>query len=96
MNIDFDEYAKAAASHLVQFGVGDDQIDRYTFVEVAEGAGNFRGRGGGIIRIIGVEYWIRLKRCEKGAVIVEVDQSCQVRQAYARGGCMVDGLKQYR
>ena len=89
LNIDFDKCALAAVDHLGQFGVKKDDVTDYNFVEVAEG-----GRSG--LRIVGLEYWLRVKQCESGSVIIDMNESCTVRSAYTRRGCKVEGLRSFR
>ncbi len=89
LNIDFDKCALAAIDHLGQFGVKKDDVTDYNFVEVAEG-----GRSG--LRIVGLEYWLRVKQCESGSVIIDMNESCTVRSAYTRRGCKVEGLRSFR
>jgi len=94
LNIDFDKCEQAAFDHLGQFGVKNDDVESFNFVEVAEGGGGKRGSG--FIRIVGIEYWMRIKQCEQGAVIIEVNEHCTVRQAYSRRGCKIEGIKSFR
>ena len=45
-------------------------------------------------RIRGVTAWVSLDSCD-GSVVIELNNSCKVRQAYTRGQCRVPGLKSF-
>ncbi len=87
LNIDFDACALAAVGHLGQFGVKNDDVTDFNFVQISE--------GGKRIRIVGVEYWLRVEQCENGSVVIDMNASCRVRHAYTRSGCTIEGLKSY-
>ncbi|MFQ5973822.1 MAG: hypothetical protein ACE5Q3_15965, partial [Alphaproteobacteria bacterium] len=44
-------------------------------------------------RIRGIDAWVRLASCEKGALIVSMAPNGRVRQVYTRGGCQVEGVR---
>ena len=44
-------------------------------------------------RVRGVLAWVRLARCEKGGLIVDMAPNGRVRQVYTRRGCQVEGVR---
>ena len=46
-------------------------------------------------RVIGVDAWVRLNRCPRGALIVSVRRNGIVRDVYTRGMCAVPGVAQF-
>lgn len=62
--------------------------------EIREQAIGRRTSVGEAAHLIGYSVWLKLARCE-GRVVVDLTTECWVQQAYTRGGCRVDGMKQW-
>jgi hypothetical protein len=91
---DLDVCIQVATNQLKKAGIKDNDVAGFHLVELT---GNtelvYRGNE---LYVVALEYWFQLKRCDKGAVIVELNKQCVVRQVYSRGGCVVDGIEHFR
>ena len=86
---EFNERSCAAAVHarLAELDIPEDQVGR-TSIRAKERLDSIGSH------IDGVEAWIRLESCS-GALIIELSQTCQVRQTYLRGECAMLDLTSY-
>ena len=41
--------------------------------------------------VVGVDAWVRFKSC-KGYLVIDMNNRCQIRQAYTRGQCRIPGV----
>jgi len=46
-------------------------------------------------RTIGYTYWMRLKSCNSGYLIVDTNNFCHVEQVYTTGECQIGGVRHY-
>ena len=79
--------AGAVAARMAQFKVSPDQIVRTVFVDVRDaGCCDFLG---------GYEAWVDLKQC-RGSVVMKLSLQCGIDEAYTKGACKLEGLKNFR
>lgn len=45
--------------------------------------------------IVGYDVWTRFKSCQ-GALVVDITDSCYLRQVYTRGDCQLPGVPSFR
>ncbi len=45
-------------------------------------------------RVLGFDAWVRFKGCT-GALVIDLERDCRVRQVYTRGQCRVPGVKAF-
>jgi len=89
VSIDFDACRENAIKHLEANGIQKTDVTDYSYVGVTEG-----GRGG--LRIVSVDFWLRVQQCTQGSVTVSLTRTCRVREAFTRGGCEIEGLRSFR
>ncbi len=86
---DFDAKACAGAVHnqIAGLNIPENQLGRISIrsKERLDSIGT---------HIDGVEGWVRLKDCS-GTLIIELTQTCQIRQTYLRGECAMLDLTTY-
>ena len=74
----------AVYNEIAKFGVTQDQVSKITVSRNVEA-----GEDG---RRIGSTYWLTLKQCSSGQLIVDTDTTCRVTQIYTTGACEVSGV----
>ena len=74
----------AVNNEISKFGVTPDQVTKMTVSRNVEA-----GEDG---RRIGSTYWLTLKQCSSGQLIVDTDTTCRVTQIYTTGACEVSGV----
>lgn len=45
-------------------------------------------------RLLGIDAWVYLKSCA-GALVIDMERDCSLRQVYTRGRCTLPGIKAY-
>ena len=45
-------------------------------------------------RIDGYTYWMRMKSCKKGHLLINLDENCGVLQVFTDGSCKIAGVPQ--
>ena len=45
-------------------------------------------------RVVGYEAWVRFQSC-KGALVIDMDRHCRVKQVYTRYECRVPGVPSF-
>ena len=78
----------ALAERLAGYGIDGDEVSGIFYVPKVAAVGR-SGR-----RIRGVTAWVSLDSCE-GSVVIEMSNSCKLKQAYTRGRCRVPGLNSF-
>ncbi len=76
------------AEQLGEYGIGGGEVSGIYYVAKVAATGR-TGR-----RIRGVTAWVSLDSCE-GSLVIDLNNSCRVEQAYTRGQCRVPGLKSF-
>ena len=77
----------AVNAEIARFGVTPDQISKTVVSRNVEA-----GDDG---RIIGHTYWMQLKSCSPGYLIVDTNRTCYIQQVYTTGECQVTGVTHY-
>lgn len=76
---------RAAVSGALQsYGIAEDRV-------TSTRAYN-RVAGGGDGVHVGYRFWMRMKECDKGYLIVDTDFVCNVEQTYTDGPCKIPGV----
>lgn len=44
---------------------------------------------------VGYKFWMRLKGCSSGYLVVDTDLVCNIEQTYTDGACLVSGIPSY-
>jgi hypothetical protein len=76
------------AERLAEYGIGGGEVSGIYYVAKVVAPGR-TGR-----RIRGVTAWVSLVSCE-GSLVIDLNNSCRVKQAYTRGQCRLPGLKNF-
>ena len=42
--------------------------------------------------LIGYKYWMRIKGCAKGYLVIDTDLDCNVEQTFTSGSCKISGV----
>jgi len=83
-----DRFAEATAERLAELRISDSEVQSIDY-KIKR---NVSDRAGPPIR--GVTAWIRLNGCS-GWLVIDMNRSAFIRQAYTRGDCRVDGVPAY-
>ena len=74
-------------AEIAKFGIAPDQISATTVSPQTESGEDHR--------TVGYTYWMRLKSCSSGYLIVDTNNFCHVQQVYTTGECQVRGVEHY-
>ena len=74
-------------SEIAKVGVARDQISSLTISPQTQSDEDHR--------TVGYTYWMRLKSCRSGYLIVDTTNFCYIEQVYTTGECRVSGVKHY-
>lgn len=77
----------AVEAELKKYG---DVADR---VSVTQPESRFLGSNEGVR--VGYKFWLRIKGCSKGYLIVDTDLDCNVEQIFTDGPCKISGVPDY-
>jgi hypothetical protein len=75
----------AVKEALMSYGIAADRVKSTSVYS------RFMGDGDDGIHV-GYRFWMRMKGCDKGYLIVDTDFVCQVEQTFTDGPCKIAGL----
>ena len=78
----------AIEKKITELAVKRDDIDRISI------SPRYSDREGEGFRPLGFDAWVRFKSCP-GALVIDLERDCSLRQAYTRGRCTLPGVKAY-
>jgi hypothetical protein len=77
----------AVNAEIAKFGITPDRIAQTVVSQQFDA-----GEDG---RVIGHTFWMRLKSCGSGYLIVDTNSFCHIQQVYTTGDCRVAGVTHY-
>jgi|GEM_PF-2474833 len=80
--------AEVVAAELKALGIAQSEIQSEAY------RNRFRTSRSGQ-RVLGVDAWIGLERCESGELVVKMNPQCRVEEVYTVRGCDVPGANSY-
>lgn len=83
-----DRFAAATAQHLAELQIGESEVRSIEYKLQR----NMTDKAGPAI--LGARAWVRLEGCS-GWLVIDMNRSAFVRQAYTRGDCRVEGVPAY-
>ncbi len=83
-----DRFAEATAKHLAELQISETEVRSIEYKLQR----NMTDKAGPAI--LGARAWIRLEGCS-GWLVIDMNRSAFVRQAYTRGDCRVEGAPAY-
>ena len=74
----------AVNAQLMKYGIAADRVSSTTVLnDIAGGMEGVR---------VGYKFWMRIKGCSKGYLVVDTDLECAVWQTYTDGPCKISGV----
>ena len=75
----------AVNAQLMKYGIAADRVSSTTAMNEILG-----GSEGGVR--VGYKFWMRMKGCSKGYLVVDTDLDCNVEQTFTAGPCKITGV----
>jgi hypothetical protein len=83
-----ERFAAATAQHLAELQIGGSEVRSIEYKLQR----NMTDKAGPAI--LGARAWVRLEGCS-GWLVIDMNRSAFVRQAYTRGDCRIEGVPAY-
>ena len=75
----------AVNAQLIKYGIAIDRVSSTAVINEILG-----GSMGGVH--VGYKFWMRMKSCRKGYLVVDTDLNCDIEQTFTAAPCKISGV----